>query len=266
MQISTTYNCDCLEYMKTVPDKFFSLAVCDPPFGGGSSQNVQVERESLTAQNGLQAAPIGHGAKDGRFGNPGSIFEKYRQREDFSAEEIDVTRTGGTWAAKYGTRISDWDVAPTEEYFKELARISRNQIIFGGNYFNLPPTRCLFVWWKLTISDSFSMAMCEYAWTSFNMNAKYFECPPQGKKGDRRFHPTSKPIMLYDYIFKTFAKPGDKIFDSHLGSGSSRISAWKAGLDFIGCEIDPYYFKLEEERFERFRSQINLFVDGEEDW
>lgn len=103
------------------------------------------------------------------------------------------------------------------------------------------------------------MAMAEYAWTSFDANAKVFEAAPQGKVGDPRFHPTAKPIELYRWQFNLFAKPGDIILDTHLGSGSSRIAAHDAGLNFIGCEIDPFYFEKEEERFERYTAQYSLF-------
>lgn len=156
-------------------------------------------------------------------------------------------------------KIIAWDVAPGQEYFDELFRVSRNQIIWGGNYFRLPPTRCFLVWRKLTISETFTMAMAEYAWTSFNGNAKVFECAPQGKPGDR-FHPTQKPIELYRWIFSRYAKAGDKILDTHLGSGSSRIAAYDAGLDFWGYEIDETYFRLEEERFEAHSAQLSLFT------
>lgn len=156
-------------------------------------------------------------------------------------------------------KIIAWDVAPEKEYFEQLFRISRNQIIWGGNYFGLPPTRCFLVWRKLSISENFSMAMAEYAWTSFCGNAKVFEHTPQGKPNEQRFHPTQKPVALYDWIFRLFAKEGDKILDTHLGSGSSRIAAYKAGLDFTGYEIDETYFKLQEERFERFTAQGILF-------
>ena len=97
------------------------------------------------------------------------------------------SRTGGTWAAKYAKKIIAWDVAPGKEYFDELFRVSREQIIWGGNYFALPPSRCFLIWRKLTISENFSMAMAEYAWTSLKGNAKVFECVPQGDKTDKRF-------------------------------------------------------------------------------
>ena len=167
-----------------------------------------------------------------------------------SVEGSTATRTGGTWATKYGKKIIGWDVAPGEEYFKELFRVSKNQIIWGGNYFSLPPTRCFLVWRKLTISESFTMAMAEYAWTSFNGNAKVFECAPQGASKDPRFHPTQKPVALYTWVFKQFAKPGDRVLDTHLGSGSSRIAAYGLDLDFTGIEIDKEYVGKSVERFE----------------
>lgn len=173
----------------------------------------------------------------GRFGER---FDRYK-----------CSRTGGTWATKYEKKIIGWDVAPGAEYFRELFRVSKNQIIWGGNYFSLPPTRCFLVWRKLTISESFTMAMAEYAWTSFNGNAKVFECAPQGASKDQRFHPTQKPVALYTWVFKQFAKPGDRVLDTHLGSGSSRIAAYGQDLDFTGIEIDKGYFDQSVERFER---------------
>ena len=158
-------------------------------------------------------------------------------------------------------KIIAWDVAPGQEYFNELFRVSRNQIIWGGNYFNLPPTRCFLVWRKLTISESFTMAMAEYAWTSFNSNAKVFEAAPQGKPGDGRIHATQKPIALYEWILKNYAKPGDTILDTHMGSQSSRIAAWNLGFDYTGYEIDPEYFEKGCERFERHTAQMNLFLE-----
>lgn len=121
----------------------------------------------------------------------------------------------------------------------------------------MPPNRCFIVWQKTNIPESFSMAMAEYAWCSMNDNAKIVACSSAGQ-GDR-FHPTQKPVKLYDWIFKTYAKHGDKILDTHLGSGSSRIAAYEAGLDFIGFEIDPDYYAAEEQRFREHTSQVSLF-------
>lgn len=174
---------------------------------------------------------------------------------------ISAARTGGKWATKYqvggvfSKDIRHWDIAPSQEYFDELARISKNQIIWGGNYFNLPPTRCFLVWRKLTISENFSMAMAEYAWTSFNDNAKVFEYAPQNKN---RTHPTEKPIALYEWIFKRYAHKGDRIFDSHLGSGTSRMAAYNLDLDFVGCEIDKTYFDIHEKRWAEYTAQTRM--------
>lgn len=103
------------------------------------------------------------------------------------------------------------------------------------------------------------MSPCEYAWTSFNENCRVFECSSLRNETSGKFHPTEKPISLYNWIFSKYAKEGDKILDTHLGSGSSRIAAYKAGLDFVGCEIDETYFRKQEERFEKFTSQTSLF-------
>lgn len=257
---SITFNEDCLKGMKRYPDKFFDLAVVDPPYGGGladdggckgwftkyhqnadSSQSLHVERE-----------PDGRPTYN-RFGSPGSIFERYKRDPD-----------GRDMGGEVRKKIIAWDVAPGEEYFKELFRVSRNQIIWGGNYFTLPPTRCFLVWRKLTISESFTMAMAEYAWTSFNSNAKVFEAAPQGKPGETRFHPTQKPVELYAWVYKLFAKQGDKILDTHMGSQSSRIAAWDMGLDYVGFEIDKTYFDLGEERFQKHAAQSNLFLTMEQ--
>ena len=129
----------------------------------------------------------------------------------------DCSRTGGTWAAKYGTNIKQWDIAPTKEFFDELMRVSKDQIIWGANYFSMPPTRCFVVWRKLTISENFTMAMAEYAWTSFNENAKVVELPPQGKQNDTRFHPTQKPVELYAWLLSKYAKVGGGNFRPHDG-------------------------------------------------
>lgn len=160
--------------------------------------------------------------------------------------------------------IQHWDVAPPKEYFDELARVSKQQIIWGGNYFDLPPTRCFIVWRKTNIPlEGFSMAPVEYAWTSFNQNAGMVEAYSNGGSGrETRIHPTQKPVALYAWIFQHYAKPGDKILDTHLGSGSSRIAAYNAGLDFVGYEIDKVYFKAQEERFARHTAQVSFFEGG----
>lgn len=156
-------------------------------------------------------------------------------------------------------KIIAWDVAPGKDFFRELFRVSRNQIIWGGNYFELPPTRCFLVWRKLSISEKFSMAMCEYAWTSFDSNAKVFECAPQGKASDQRFHPTQKPVKLYEWILENYAKAGDKILDPMAGSGSCLVACRNKGLECTGFEIDEFYYTKAAERIERESAQTNIF-------
>ena len=154
-------------------------------------------------------------------------------------------------------KIVSWDYAPGDDYFNELFRVSKNQIIWGGNYFHLPPTRCFLIWEKTNIPENFSMAMAEYAWTSFDDNAKIIRLSSAGIAG--RFHPTQKPEDLYRWIFHKYAKPDYKILDTHLGSGSSRRAAHDFNLDFVGCEIDKDYFDKQEKSWAEYTSQLNLF-------
>ena len=255
MASSIVYNMDCMEYMKSLPDKAFSLAVVDPPYGGGGSQNVHVERERERERETGYAE-----------GAPILNSEAVHASAVGLTATISASRTGGKWATRYQVQkggifskdIRHWDIAPQQEYFNELARVSENQIIWGGNYFALPPTRCFLVWRKLTIGENFTMAMAEYAWTSFNDNAKVFECAPQGTSKWQRIHPCEKPVALYAWIYSRYAKPGDRILDTHLGSGSSRIAAWDAGLDFVGVELDKTYFDLEEKRFAEYSAQLRM--------
>ena len=156
-------------------------------------------------------------------------------------------------------KIISWDIAPDRAYFEELFRISRNQIIWGGNYFELPPTRCFLIWRKLSISESFSMAMCEYAWTSFNDNAKVFEYTPQGRPSDNRFHPTQKPVALYEWILSRYAKDGDTILDTHVGSASSLIACHRTRHKFVGFEIDETYYEKAAERLREEQAQISIW-------
>lgn len=177
----------------------------------------------------------------------------------FLRYETTPKQTGGIFDD--APACSHWDFAPPLEYFQQLARVSKHQIIWGGNYFDLPPTRCFIIWRKTNIPlEGFSMAPVEYAWTSFNGNAAMFEFTSSGGTGrESRFHPTQKPVELYLWLLKHYAKPGDKILDTHLGSGSSRIAAYDLGLDFTGYEIDQTYFQLEEERFAAHAAQLSLF-------
>lgn len=211
MGLINLYNQDCLEAMRGMPDKAFSLAICDPPYG--------IER--LKNPNGR--------------------------------------------LAKYGdTRKANNDV-PQAEYFNELRRVSKNQIIWGANYFKgLDGTRCFIVWDKKQLIDNYSQ--CEYAWTSFNLQPQIFVHQYAGflkDDNDIRIHPTQKPVKLYEWLLKNYAKPGDRILDTHLGSGSSAIAAYNMGFDFTGYEIDVDYFNAAVKRLEDHKRQGILFEPKE---
>lgn len=170
-----------------------------------------------------------------------------------------MERRGGQWAAKYGNHIIAWDVAPPAEYFEQLFRVSQNQVIWGGNYFYLPPTRCFVVYRKTNIPlKGFSMAPVEYAWTSFNRNACMIEAFAQGTTAEPRFHPTQKPVALYEELLERFAKPGDKILDTHVGSGSSLVACYNLHYDAWGFEIDPVYYRKASERLAEHTAQIRM--------
>lgn len=224
------YNMDCVEGMKQFPDDYFDLAIVDPPYGHGFAANGGCKGWfSKYNQKEQKEPPV-------RFGQR---FDKYKTEQS----EID-------------NRNIKWDIAPTNEYFDELFRISKNQIIFGGNYFNLPPTRCFLIWRKTNIPEKFTMAMCEYAWTSFSTNAKLF-ATSSSTKG--RIHPTQKPVNLYEWILNNYAKPGYKILDTHVGSASSLIACERLGFDYVGFEIDKNYYDKAYERLKNDIKQDRLF-------
>jgi len=149
-----------------------------------------------------------------------------------------------------------WDSVPNQEYFIELMRVSKNQIIWGGNYFNLPPSRCFLVWDKL-ISEDFSLAMAELGWTSFDKLAKIFRMatPKDGLK----IHNCQKPVALYKWLLHNYAKQGDKILDTHLGSGSIAIACHQMGFDLTGSELDKDYFEAMQKRIKYETAQKDLF-------
>ena len=158
----------------------------------------------------------------------------------------------------------DWDSSiPNEEYFTELFRVSKNQIIWGGNYFaNLLPNSQGWIFWDKG-QRNFSLADGELCWTSFKKSLRVFEMARAKAKasiGYEKIHPTQKPVELYDFCLN-FAKleQGNLILDTHLGSGSSRIAAYKGGFNFVGFEIDCDYFNSQEKRFNEFKSQLRLF-------
>lgn len=156
------------------------------------------------------------------------------------------------WVAK------DWDLeVPNDEYFYQLFRISKNQMVWGGNYFNLPPCKFYIIWDK-EIPQGMSFADCEFCWTSFEKSPRIFRHSAYLDK-KIKFHPTQKPVKLYKWLLTNYAKPGDKILDTHLGSGSSRIAAYDMGFDFVGFELDKDYFEAQEKRFNTHKQQLKLF-------
>ena len=163
-----------------------------------------------------------------------------------------------------------WDSSkPNRQYFNDLFRCSQNQIIFGGNHFTdmIPPSASYIFWDKETI-EGLTLGDGELAWCSIGGRVKKFKHQWCGyireseREPNNRIHPTQKPIVLYRWLLHNYAKPGDKILDTHLGSGSSRIAAWDMGFDFYGCELDREYFDASVERFERFRAQLKLQLEA----
>ena len=156
----------------------------------------------------------------------------------------------------------EWDSMPPDDaYFVELDRVSNNQIIWGGNYFKqIWPTRGFIVWDKVESMYGRSFAECEQAWTSMDMSARIYKQSPNDAS---RIHPTQKPVKLYEWLLKNYAKEGDRILDTHLGSGSSAIAAHYGGFDFVGCELDEDYYKAASERFDQETAQVDIFSELE---
>jgi site-specific DNA-methyltransferase (adenine-specific) len=213
---SKVYLMDCMDALKQTPDKYYSLACVDPPYDFSINKNAFV---SLSKNNKKQET------RNGSF------------------------KIGGN----YVNALSE---PPNEKYFKELMRVSENQIVFGGNYFidKLYNSSCWIVWDKNNGGSYFSD--CELAWTSFTTTIRMYKKTTHSKD---KIHPTQKPVSLYEWILANYAKPNDKILDTHLGSGSSRIAAYKHNLDFTAFELDKDYFDAQEKRFKNFIAQTTLF-------
>ncbi len=198
---------DCMDIMKDIPDKYFELAIVDPPYG--------IER-----------------------------FKKGSLRFDKNNEMPDGIK---------------WDNKPDENYFNELFRISKNQIIWGANNFILPPTEYFCIWNKNQTVDNFAGA--EYAWVSMGLKkpAKVFNYSIHKHNQIDKIHPTQKPVALYRWLLQNYAKPGDKIIDTHSGSGSCAIACHLEKFEFLAIEKDEDYYKSSVERLDTLRSQGVLF-------
>lgn len=218
MQINTLYNMDCMEGMRKFPDKYFDLAIVDPPYGIGESGGRNHKRSNLAK------------------------------------------------ATKYKAFHGHDKEPPTQEYFYELFRISKKQIIWGANHFiHLIPfdSSCWIVWDKQ--NDGSDFADCELAWTSFKSAVRKYAFRWNGmmqgdmKNKEVRIHPTQKPVALYSWLLNNYAKSGDKILDTHVGSASSLIACYELGFDYIGFEIDTDYFNEATKRLEDAKSQTRIF-------
>ena len=211
---------DCMDYMKKMPDKYYDLAIVDPPYGG-------------VTQGGYATNKISGGVA--------------RNRNDYHL---------ALWAHE----------APGKEYFDELLRVSKNQIIWGGNYFAhlLPPSQCWVVWDKEK-PDGVYYADCELAWASFDKAARMFHFAWNGmiqgdmKNKEQKIHPTQKPVALYKWILDRFANEGDKILDTHAGSASSVLACIDRGFSYTAFEIDETYYELASKRIENETKQIRIF-------
>ena len=209
LKLNKLYNMDCMEGMKQFPDKYFELAIVDPPYGIA------------------------------RFGNRVELSNRICKE----------------------AKINKWDIKPTQEYFDELFRVSKNQIIWGANNFTLPNTEYFIIWDKEQTVDNFASA--EYAWTNCKMPAKVFRYSIHKVMSDRKadggkIHPTQKPVALYEWLLTNYAKPGDKILDTHVGSASSLIACENLGFKYVGFEIDTDYYNAAKKRLEESRRQIRF--------
>ena len=226
------YNADCMDGMKAFPDKYFDLAIVDPPYGIGCMTMNYTKSGAVRITHGTAAAT----------------------RRDYRKQ-------------------TQWDVKPDKAYFDELFRVSKRQIVWGGNYFAdvLPPSKSFVVWDKRcapAMNNDF--ADCELAWMSPGMGvSRVFRYLWNGmlqgncdsRNNEDRFHPTQKPVPLYLWLLEKYAKPGDKIIDTHAGSGSCLVACERAGFECWGFEIDEEYYQKATERLERERNQINMFRD-----
>lgn len=227
LELNQLYNMDCAEGMKQFPDKYFELAIVDPPYFSGPER-----REYY----GKEVSPIG-------------VKRLYRP-------------------------VSKWEV-PGAEYFQELFRVSQNQIIWGCNYYDYRLGSGRIVWDKCNGNSTFSD--CEIAYCSLHDSVRLFRYMwngmMQGKSADegataqgnkklneKRIHPTQKPVALYKWLLGKYAKPGDKILDTHTGSASSLVACHDLGFDFVGFEIDEYYYTAASKRLEDVKAQIKMIL------
>ena len=203
---------DCMEYMATLPNKAFDLAIVDPPYGSGDIA-AHTPRAKGTTKNKIHAEVL-------------------------------------------------WNIAPSKEYFDELFRVSSNQIIWGANHYPqfLTSSRG-WVFWDKLYENTFNFSAGELAFTSFDRVLRMVRMSQRWIPGtELNVHPCQKPVKLYEWLLTNYAKPGQRILDTHLGSGSSAIAAHNLGFDFVGMELDGDYYAAACKRFEQHKAQGSLFV------
>jgi len=210
IELNNIIHADCMDIMRDIPDKYFELAIVDPPYG-------------------------------------------------INAGKMTMGQGSGNDTGKH--KVKSWDEKiPDKLYFNELKRISKNQIIWGGNYFidYLNNTSCFLLWDKKDYNSDF--ASHEMAWTSFNSQVKCFQRARSSNNDNKgKIHPTQKPVALYRWLLQKYAKPGDKIIDTHSGSGSCAIACHLEKFDFLAIEKDEDYYEASVKRLDEVRSQGVLF-------
>jgi site-specific DNA-methyltransferase (adenine-specific) len=215
------YHGDCMEAMKGMKDKQYELAIVDPPYGIGAANKNFIRQGKQTGKS--------------------------------------LCVSGLNYTPK------DWDKAPELEYFNQLVRVSKNQIVWGGNYFDLGSASCYIVWDKENGDNLY--ADCELAWTSFKSAVRKVSIKWHGmlqhdmKNKEGRIHPTQKPVKLYKWLLKNYAKEGDKILDTHGGSMSIAPACHDMGFDLDLWEIDPDYYAAGVKRFNNHKAQLGLFTN-----
>jgi site-specific DNA-methyltransferase (adenine-specific) len=261
------YNMDCMEGMKQFPDKYFDLAIVDPPYGinvgcssmGAGGRCTTPEPISCKSAHRAEATRLISHSRARK--NRGGGYRTIGGAKPFGSNQ---SGRGIVYVPKIYKAFDD-SHTPDAAYFKELERVAKHRIIWGGNYFleYLGATECMIVWDKKRRGLNF--ADCEIAWTDIKQPCRIYEFRWNGMLQENadekefRIHPTQKPRRLYKYLLDTFAKPSDTILDTHVGSASSLVACRETGHKYVGFEIDPDYYRMAKERLDAAEAQGNIF-------